>query len=76
MATRTDILDRLGLYLEAEKAVLNSQSYTIGSISYRRADLAAIQDEIRRLKAELAALDSAQVGGPFQHAHAVFRGRR
>ncbi len=76
MATRTEILDRLGLYKQAEKAVLSSQSYTIGSITYRRADLAAILGEIRRLEAQLAALESAQVGGPFQHAHAVFRGRR
>ena len=76
MATRTEIQDRLALYLEAEKAVLQSQSYQIGSIQYRRADLAAIQNEIRRLKAELAQLDAAQVGGPFQHTQAVFRGRR
>lgn len=76
MATRSEIIERLALYKEAETAVLRSQSYTIGSITYRRADLAAILGEIRRLEAQLAALDSAQVGGPFQHAHAVFRGRR
>ena len=76
MATHTELTERLALYRQAEAAILKSQSYTIGSITYRRADLSAILGEIRRLEGELALLDSYAVGGPFQHAHAVFRGRR
>jgi hypothetical protein len=41
---------RLTLYLEAEEKILNSQSYQIGTRTLTRADLAAVQGEIRRLE--------------------------
>jgi hypothetical protein len=42
---------RLALYLEAEEMILRGQSYKIGSRSLTRADLSAVQGEIRRLEA-------------------------
>ncbi|MDR3280951.1 MAG: hypothetical protein LBT23_10595 [Synergistaceae bacterium] len=41
---------RLGIYLEAEEIILRGQSYKIGSRMLTRADLAAVQSEIRRLE--------------------------
>ena len=37
------------MYLEAEKAILSGQSYTIGNRTLTRADLAAVQKEIDKL---------------------------
>lgn len=74
--TRTEILERLALYKQAEARILQGQSYTIGSITYSRANLATVLDEIHRLQGELAQCDMAAAGGPFQHSHAIFGGRR
>lgn len=41
--------ERLNMYLEAEKAILSGQSYTIGNRTLTRADLAAVQKEIDKL---------------------------
>jgi hypothetical protein len=41
---------RLTLYLEAEEMILRGQSYKIGNRSLTRADLAAVQSEIRKLE--------------------------
>jgi hypothetical protein len=41
---------RLALYLEAEEMILRGQAYKIGTRSLTRADLAAVQGEIRRLE--------------------------
>jgi hypothetical protein len=41
---------RLALYLAAEEMILRGQSYRIGTRSLTRADLAAVQSEIRRLE--------------------------
>ena len=41
---------RLALYLEAEEMILRGQSYRIGTRSLARADLSAVQSEIRRLE--------------------------
>lgn len=76
MATRTEILERLALYKQAETKILQGQSYTIGSITYSRANLATVLDEIHRLEGLLAQADMAAHGGPFQHATAIFGGRR
>lgn len=48
--------ERLKMYLEAEKAVLTGQSYTIGNRTLTRASLSAIQAEINRLVAGGATL--------------------
>lgn len=45
---------RLQLYLDAEQKILNGQAYKIGSRSVTRAELAAVQGEIRRLENILA----------------------
>ena len=46
---------RLELYLEAEEMILRGQSYRIGTRYLARADLTAVQGEIRRLEAEIEA---------------------
>jgi hypothetical protein len=38
------------MYLEAEEMILRGQSYRIGSRSLTRADLSAVQREIRRIE--------------------------
>lgn len=45
---------RLTLYLEAEQKILNGQAYKIGTRSVARADLPAVQSEVRRLETLLA----------------------
>ena len=49
--------ERLKLYLEAEKAVLSGQSYTIGNRTLTRANLATIRNAIDSLIADGATLD-------------------
>ncbi|MDR1516127.1 MAG: DUF6148 family protein [Synergistaceae bacterium] len=49
-ARKTFYERRLALYLEAEEMILRGQSYKIGTRSLARADLAAVQGEIRRLE--------------------------
>ena len=49
---------RLGLYLEAEEKILHAQEYRIGSRSLTRADLEDVQEMIRKLQAELEALET------------------
>ena len=48
---------RLRMYLAAEEAVLQSQSYSIGDRQLTRANLNEIRDEINRLLAQLNADD-------------------
>jgi len=49
--------ERLKMYLEAEKAVLTGQSYTIGNRTLTRANLATIRAAIDSLIAAGATLD-------------------
>nr|DAL33557.1 MAG TPA_asm: head to tail adaptor [Caudoviricetes sp.] len=49
--------ERLKMYLEAEKAVLTGQSYTIGNRTLTRASLATIQAAINDLVAAGATVD-------------------
>ncbi len=51
--------ERLARYLEAEKAVLMGQSYTIGTRTLTRADLSTIRAAIDDLIAGGAQLDGA-----------------
>lgn len=46
--------ERLALYLEAERKVLLSQSYTIGQRTLTRANLREIRDEIDKIQKEIA----------------------
>ena len=48
---------RLELYYESEEKVLNSQSYTLGSKTLTRADLASIQNMIKKLEGEISSLE-------------------
>lgn len=59
--TRTQLQARLDTYLAAEVKIMSSQEYQIGdgvtARKLRRADLGAVQAEIRKLSADIAALD-------------------
>lgn len=59
--TRPQLQARLDAYLAAEVKILAGQEYQIGdgvtARKLRRADLGTVQAEIRRLSAEIAALD-------------------
>ena len=48
---------RLQLYLQAEEAVLQAQSYTIGDRILTRANLKEIQSAISELTAQIEALE-------------------
>ncbi|SDP00443.1 DUF6148 family protein [Selenomonas ruminantium] len=55
--------ERLKMYLEAERAVLTGQSYTIGNMTLTRANLSSIRAAIDSLIAGGAVLDeNAPVG--------------
>ena len=47
---------RLRLYLEAEKAILSSQSYELEGLKLTRANLKEVQAQIARLENEVVAL--------------------
>ena len=49
--------ERLAQYYKAEERILKGQSYRIGTRQVTRADLAAIQNGIKYLEAEVAALE-------------------
>jgi len=49
--------ERLRMYLDAEKAVLSGQSYTIGDRQLQRPDLKYIQQQISDLIAEINTLE-------------------
>lgn len=61
---------RLTAYLDAEKAVLKNQSYTIGTRTYTRANLKWIQDYIDSLRKQIA---KARGKGTIRVRKAVFR---
>jgi hypothetical protein len=72
--TEAEILDRLALYLAAERKILEgAQSHSIAGTTFTRADLRAVQAEITRLRGELALVQS---GGSFGCQPVVFGGRR
>ncbi len=74
MATTTEIQERLALYKAAETAILSGgQEYRLDNRSLTRADLGAIQKQIRDLEHQLAI---ATNGGSFGHSQAIFGGRR
>lgn len=74
MATITEIQERLSLYREAEKKILEgNQSWEVAGNKFTRPDLPAIQRMIRSLDSELA---MARNGGALSTAAVTFRGRR
>lgn len=71
--TEAEILDRLALYLAAEKKILEgNQSSTVAGTTFTRADLGQIRSEIKNLRAELAMLQ----GQSFAPIQVFFGGRR
>jgi len=72
--TEAEILERLSLYLAAERKILEgNQSYSVSGVTYSRADLAQVRAEITRLRAEL---DMVQNNGSYGCQQVVFGGRR
>lgn len=63
--------ERLRLYLEAERAVLTGQSYTIGNRTLTRANLATIRAAIDDLVAAGATLDENKTSGHAGNARRV-----
>ena len=53
---------RLELYYKAEEAILAGQSYSIGSRSLTRANLAWVKGQIDMLETKLASLKSSDAG--------------
>ena len=66
--------ERLKRYLEAEKAVLMGQSYTIGTRTLTRADLSTIRAAIDDLIAGGATLDNAEITQKGRVKRVVFLG--
>lgn len=64
--TLEELIARRASYLAAESKILDSQEYQIGQGSTarrnRRADLAEVRDEIAKLSAQIADLQSAASG--------------
>lgn len=64
--TRDELQARLDAYKAAELKILSGQEYTIGqgetSRRLRRADLAEVRDEIRRIDALITSIDKAAAG--------------
>ena len=59
MKNRLDIRKaRLRLYLEAEKAILSSQSYEMEGLKLTRANLKDVKDQIAKLEYEVAKLSA------------------
>ena len=58
MLSTQELKSRLLLYLEAEKKVLNKQSYSIGSRSLTLANLSEIRNAIKELTNEIAEQES------------------
>lgn len=66
--------ERLKRYLEAEKAVLMGQSYTIGTRTLTRADLSTIRAAIDDLIAGGATLDDTEITQKGRAKRVVFLG--
>ena len=65
--TREELLEQIELYKKALKACATGQSYTIGSRSLTRQDIAELRDHLEWLQGELAVLDN-------QHGPKLVRG--
>lgn len=52
-----DLRERLALYRDAERKILQGQSYTIGSRQLTRTSLESVQKMIQNLETEIAALE-------------------
>lgn len=61
--TLQEARNMLNMWIEAEKAVATSQSYTIGSRSLTRANLAEIRKSIEYWRNEVAALEHGNSNG-------------
>ena len=59
MSTRLELAkQRLEAYYQAEMAILTNQSYSIGSRSFTRANLAEVRNAIKELEAQVAQLEN------------------
>ena len=60
--SRTFVISRLELWLEAEAAIATGQSYKIGSRELRRANLPEITEQIAFWEAKLAEIEAQEQG--------------
>lgn len=78
--TRAELQAKLERYLAAEARILHSQEYQVGdgakARTNRRAPLEAVQAEIRRIRAEIEAIDRASASGSVAGLSASRRGGR
>lgn len=63
---------RLKLYVEAERAILSGQSYTIGNRQLTRANLSEVRKEIDNLVEAGATLDDVVIEPRLMSKRAVF----
>jgi len=76
MFTLAEMKDRLALYREAERAILQGhQSYSVDNKQFNRVNFAQLQEAIKLLEARIAAHPD-NAGGRLSHSFAVFGGRR
>jgi hypothetical protein len=74
MATVAEIQERLQLYRNAEKKILEgNQSWEVSGNKFTRAELPSISRMITSLEMQLA---QAQQGGELSYSNAEFPGRR
>ena len=77
MSSLAELKERLALYREAERAILQGhQSYSIDNMAYSRVNFGLLQSAIRELEQQIAAHPDGITGGRFSHSSAVFGGRR
>lgn len=78
MPTLAELQERLAAYKAAELSILNGhQSYSVGSMTFARANLAQVQAMIRTLEQQIATHpDNTTTSGRLSHSQAVFGGRR
>lgn len=63
--------ERLSAYYEAELAILSGQSYTIGTRSLTRANLAFVRDQIDSLETQVEELKSMAEGKGRRRAYRI-----
>lgn len=72
--TLEELKERLALYLVAERKILEgNQSYTVNGVTYDRASLSHIRNEIADLNQQIYMLEN---GGAFGCQSVFFGGRR
>ncbi len=71
--TEAELVSRLALYLEAERKILEgNQSWTKDGVTFERANLYHIREEISKIRAELTVVQNS---GSYGCNQVIFGGR-